>query len=62
MRAHSFAPGSKRKLTNTTEVQDAIRVLKFRKASRPDSIPNRAFQHLLLSVVSLLVVLINAIF
>jgi hypothetical protein len=61
MRAHSFAPASEPKLTNPTEVQDAIRGLKVGKAPGPDGIPNRALKHLPLSIVSLLVVLFNAI-
>jgi hypothetical protein len=45
-----------------TEVQDAIRVLKFGKAAGPDDITNRALKHLPISVVSLLVLLFNTIF
>jgi len=60
MRAYSFAPASEPKLTNPTEVQDAIRGLKVGKAPGPDGIPNRALKHLPLSIVSLLVVF-NAI-
>jgi hypothetical protein len=57
MRAYSFAP----KLTNPMEVQDAISSLKVGKAPGPDGIPSRAFKHLPLSVISLLVVLFNVI-
>jgi endonuclease/exonuclease/phosphatase family metal-dependent hydrolase len=56
-----FAPAREPKLTNPMEVQDAIRGLKVGKAPRPDGIPNKALKHLPLSVVSLLVVLLNAI-
>jgi hypothetical protein len=58
---HTLAPASEPKLTNPTKVQDAIRGLKVGKAPGPDGIPNRALKHLPLSVVSLLVVLFNAI-
>jgi hypothetical protein len=43
------------------EVQEAIQGLKVGRAPGPDGIPNRALKHLPLSVVSLLVVLFNAI-
>jgi len=36
---HTFAPASEPKLTNPTEVQDAIRGLKVGKAPGPDGIP-----------------------
>ena len=62
MRAYSSAPTSEPKLTNPTEVQDAIRGLKVGKAPGPDGIPNRALKHLPLCAVSLLVLLFNAIF
>ena len=45
LRAYSFAPLSDPKLTNSTEVQDAIRGLEVRKASGPNGIPNRALKH-----------------
>jgi hypothetical protein len=61
MRANSFAPESAPTLTNPMEFQDAIRGLKVGKAPGPDGIPNRALKHLPLSVISLLVVLFNAI-
>jgi len=61
MRAYSFAPTSEPKLTNPSEVPDAIRGLKFGKAPGPNDIPNRVLKHLPLSVV-FLVMLFNAIF
>jgi hypothetical protein len=61
MRAYSDAPASEPQLTNPAEVQTAIRGLKVSKAPGPDGIPNRALKHLSLSVVSLFVVLFNAI-
>jgi len=61
MRAYSFAPASEPKLTNSTEVQDAIRGLKVGKTPGPDGVPNRSLKHLTLSIVSLLIVLFNAI-
>jgi hypothetical protein len=42
-------------------VQEAIRDLEVGKARGPDGIPNRALKHLPPSVISLLVVLFNAI-
>ena len=62
MRAYLFMPASEPEFTNPKEVQDAIRGLKVGKAPGPDGIPNRALKHLPLSVISLLVVLFNAIF
>jgi hypothetical protein len=44
------------------EVQEAIRDLKVGKAPGPDGIPNKALKHLPQRVISLLVVLFNAIF
>ena len=61
MQAYFLAPASKAKLTNPTEVQDAIWGLKVSNAPGPDSILNRALKHLPLSVVSLLVILFKAI-
>jgi hypothetical protein len=61
MQAYSYAPASEPQLTNPAEVQFAIRGLKVGKAPGPDGIPNRALEHLPLSVVSLLVLLFNAI-
>jgi hypothetical protein len=61
MQAYSYAPESEPQLTNTAEVQSAIRGLKVGKAPGPDGIPNRALKHLPLSVFSLPVVLFNAI-
>jgi len=56
MRKYSFAPVSEPKLTNTTEVQDAIRGLKVGKAPGPNDIPNRPLKYLPLRVVSHFVV------
>jgi hypothetical protein len=60
-RAYSFVPASEPNLTIPMAVQDAIRGLKVGKTPGPDGIPNRALKHLPLSIVSLLVVLFNAI-
>jgi hypothetical protein len=62
MRAYSFAPARQPNLSSPTEVEDAIRCLKFGKAPGTNGIPNRPLKHLPLSVVSLFVVLLNAIF
>jgi hypothetical protein len=62
MRAYSFDPASESKRTNPKEVEDAIWGLKVGKAPGPDGISNRALKHLPLSVASLLVVLLKAIF
>jgi hypothetical protein len=61
MRAYSFAPTSEPKLLNPTEAQGAIRGLKVGKAPGPNGIPNRALKHHPLNVISLLLVLFNAI-
>lgn len=61
MLSYYFAPASEPKLINPMEVQDAIRGLEVGKAPGPNGIPNRALKRHL-SVVSLLVVLFNAIF
>jgi len=55
-------PASEPKLTNLTEVQDAIRGLKFGEAPGLDGIPKKALKHLPISVVPLLVVLFHTIF
>jgi len=44
MRACSFAPPNEPKISNSTEVQDAIRGLKVGKAPGSNGIPNRAFK------------------
>jgi hypothetical protein len=62
MRAYSFAPASEPKLTNLTEVQDAIPGLKVDKSPGPDYMPNRALKHLPLGIVSLLVVYLTRFF
>jgi hypothetical protein len=61
MWAYSFAPTGEPKLSNPTEVQDAIQGLKVGKAPGPNGIPNRALKHHPLSVVFLPVVLFNTI-
>ena len=61
MRAYLFVPASEPKLTDTPEIQDAIRGLKVGKAPGPNGIPSRALKHTPLRVVSLLVMLFNAI-
>jgi hypothetical protein len=62
MRTYSLAPASEPKITNPTEVQDAIQGFKFGKAPGPNGVPNRALKHLALSAVSILFVLFNMIF
>jgi hypothetical protein len=49
-------------LTDSAEVQDAIRGLKISKAPGPDGILNRAFKYLPQRVILLLVAIFNAIF
>jgi hypothetical protein len=60
MRANFFTPVCEPELTNPAEGRDAIRRPKVGKATGPDGVPNRALKHLPLSVISLLVVLFNA--
>jgi len=62
MQTYSFAPASQPKLTNPTEVQHTIRVFKVGKAPGPNCVPNRTFNNLPLSVVSILLMLFNVIF
>jgi hypothetical protein len=61
LKSYFQAPTSKPKLTNPDEVYDAIRGLKFGKASGPNGIPKRALKHLPQQAVLLLVQIINAI-
>ena len=61
IRAYLFAPASEPKLTDTPEVQDAIRRLKVGKAPVPNGMPSWAVKHIPLCVVSLLVILFYAI-
>ena len=61
MRAYLFASASEPNLTDTPEVQDSIRGLKVGKAPGPNGIPSRALKRTPLRVVSLLVMLFNAI-
>jgi hypothetical protein len=46
LRAYYFTPASEPKITNPTEVQDAIRGLKVGNARGPNGIPNRSLKHL----------------
>ena len=61
LRAYSYEPASEPMLTDSVEVQDAIRSLKISKAPGPDGIPNRALKHLPQRMILLLVALFNAI-
>ena len=61
LRSYLMAPASEPKLTNPEEVQEAIRGLKFSKASGSNGIPNRALKHLPQRAVSFLVLIFNAI-
>jgi hypothetical protein len=61
LRSYFMAPASEPKLTNTEEVQEAIRGIKVRKAPGPNGIPNRALKHLPQRAVNLLVLIFNAI-
>ena len=62
MRTYSSAYACEHKLTNTAEVQDAIRCVKVGKAPSPNVLPNRTQNYPILSVVSLLVVLFDGAF
>jgi hypothetical protein len=61
LRAYSYEAASEPMLTDSADVQDAIRVLKMSKAPGPDSIPNRAIKQLPQRMILLLVALFNAI-
>jgi hypothetical protein len=62
LQAYSYAPTSEPKLTNPMEVQDAIPDLKFGKVPGPNSLPDRALNHLPERTISLPVALFNAVF
>lgn len=59
---HTLTPTNEPKLNNPTEVQDAIRGLKFGKVTDPDFFPNRALKHLPISVVCRLVFYLTRFF
>jgi hypothetical protein len=61
LRSYVMAPTGESKLTNTEEVQEAIRGLKVNKAPSQNGIMNRAFKHLPQRAVSLLVLILNVI-
>jgi hypothetical protein len=61
LRSYLLTPASQHKLANPGEVQEAIRGLKFSKATGPNGLPNRALKHLPQRAVSLLVQIFNAI-
>jgi hypothetical protein len=61
LRSYFMTPASESKLTNPEVVQEAIRGLKVSKAPGPNGIPNRALKHLPQRLVSLLVLIFNAI-
>jgi len=61
MLAYLFASASEPNLTDTPEVQDAIRGPKVGKTPGPNGIPSRALKHIPLRVLSVLVMLFNAI-
>jgi hypothetical protein len=61
LRSYSMSPSSEPKLTNSEEVHEAIRGLKFSKAPGPNGVPNRALKHLPQRAILLLVQIFNAI-
>jgi hypothetical protein len=61
LRSYFMAPAGEPKLTDSEEVQRAIRGLRVSKASGPNGIPNRALKHLPHQAVSLLVLIFKAI-
>jgi hypothetical protein len=61
LRSYFTTPASEPKLTNPEEVQEATRGLKVSRAPGPNGIPNRNLNHLPQRVVSLLVLIFNAI-
>jgi len=54
LRSYFMEPASKPMLTNSEEVQEAIRGLRVGKAPCPNGIPNRALKHLPQRAISLL--------
>jgi hypothetical protein len=61
LRSSFLTVASEPNLTNSGEVQEAIRGLKFSKAPSPNSIPNRALKHIHQRAVSPLTQIFNAI-
>jgi hypothetical protein len=60
LQAYSYAPASEPKLTDSVEVQDAIRGLKVGKAPGHNGLPNRSVKRLPQWAKCLLVALFNA--
>jgi hypothetical protein len=60
LQAYSYAPATKPKLTNPTEIQDAIRGFKVGKAPGRNGLQNRALKHLPQRVICLAVAIFNA--
>jgi hypothetical protein len=61
LRSYFLTPASETKMTNTDEVQEAIRGLKVSKVPGPKGIANRTLKHLPQRAVSLLVMIFKAI-
>jgi hypothetical protein len=62
LRAYSFEPASEPMLTDSAEIQDAIRGVKISKTPGPDCIPNRNLKHLTQRMFFLLMALLIVIF
>jgi hypothetical protein len=60
-RAYEYAPASEPKLTSPSVVQEAIKGLKFGKASGPNGVPNRALRHLPKTAITFITKLFNAV-
>jgi hypothetical protein len=61
MWAYEYGLASEPKLTSPSEVQQAIRGLKFGKAPGPNGIPNRVLRHLPKRAITFLTKVFNAV-
>jgi hypothetical protein len=61
MLTYEYAPASEQKLTNPSEVLEAIKGLKVGKAPGPNGVPNRALRHLPKRAITFLTKLFNAV-
>jgi hypothetical protein len=61
MRDYEYGPAKEPKLTSPSEVQQAIRGLKFGKATGPNGVPNRVLRHLPKRAITFLTNVFNTV-
>jgi hypothetical protein len=61
MRAYEYAPASEPKLTSPSEVQQAIKELRFGKTPGPNGVPSRVLRHLPKRAITFLTKVFNAV-